>query len=172
MKYTVVIFPTKKVQDIINSYRKRYDPHYAFIPPYLTLKEPFDASDDEIQAFIEEMHAVAKEIAPFPLHVYKISSFHPVNNVIYGKVKENESLMELHRKLNAKGFDPKQKYPFVPHIIIARDLSDDEHFDVLARLKMKKLDFQETVDRFHLLYQLDDGMWNVYETFHLRKHDL
>ncbi|MFP3325996.1 hypothetical protein R0K05_23370, partial [Planococcus sp. SIMBA_160] len=26
MKYGVVIFPSKKLQDIANSYRKRYDP--------------------------------------------------------------------------------------------------------------------------------------------------
>ena len=29
MKYGIVAFPSKKVQDFANSYRKRYDPHYA-----------------------------------------------------------------------------------------------------------------------------------------------
>ena len=39
MKFGVVIFPSKKLQDLANSYRKRYDPHYSLITPHLTLKE-------------------------------------------------------------------------------------------------------------------------------------
>ena len=38
MKFGVVIFPSKKLQDLANSYRKRYDPHYSLITPHLTLK--------------------------------------------------------------------------------------------------------------------------------------
>ncbi len=39
MKFGVVIFPSKKLQDLANSYRKRYDSHYALIPPHLNVKE-------------------------------------------------------------------------------------------------------------------------------------
>ena len=46
MKVGVVIFPSKKLQDLANSYRKRYDPHYALIPPHLTLKASFDSTEE------------------------------------------------------------------------------------------------------------------------------
>ena len=46
MKYAISIFPSKKLQDIANSYRKRFDKKYSLIPPHITLKKTFDASED------------------------------------------------------------------------------------------------------------------------------
>jgi 2'-5' RNA ligase len=34
---------------------------------------------------------------------------------------------------------------------------------------MQGINHEETVDRFHLLYQLENGSWTVYETFRLGK---
>ena len=45
-------------------------------------------------------------------------------------------------------------------------LSSDEHSDVLGQLKMQDISHEEVIDRFHLLYQLDNGSWTVYETFY------
>ena len=42
MYFGIATFPEKEVQDIANSYRKRYDPHYSLIPPHITLKEKFE----------------------------------------------------------------------------------------------------------------------------------
>ncbi len=38
MKYGIVAFPSKQLQDFANSYRKRYDSHYTKITPHITLK--------------------------------------------------------------------------------------------------------------------------------------
>lgn len=43
MKYGIALFPSKKLQDLVNSYRKRYDTHYALVPPHVTLKTAFEA---------------------------------------------------------------------------------------------------------------------------------
>jgi 2'-5' RNA ligase len=48
-------------------------------------------------------------------------------------------------------------------------MSDGEHADVLGQLRMIEFHHEQTVDRFHLLYQLEDGSWTVYETFQLGK---
>ena len=29
-----IVFPSKMIQDKANGLRKRYDPHYALVPPY------------------------------------------------------------------------------------------------------------------------------------------
>src|SRR5690625_6980196 len=64
------------------------------------------------------------------------------------------------------GIFPKEKeYNFVPHITIAQELVEDEFSDVLGTLSMKKIEFEDTVDRFQLCYQLENGSWTVYETF-------
>ncbi|AZB42412.1 hypothetical protein CEF21_08960 [Bacillus sp. FJAT-42376] len=172
MKYGIVLFPAKKLQDLANSYRKRYDPHYALIPPHLTLKAPFEASDEEIKAISKELRSLANGHSPIKLEVQKISSFSPVNNVIYLKVEPTDELMDLHAALHSGSLDSKPEYSFVPHITIGQKLSDAEMADVLGQLKMQENHHIELIDRFHLLYQLENGAWTVYETFILEKGEL
>lgn len=171
MKYGIVVFPSKKLQDLANSYRKRYDPHHALIPPHITLKNAFELKDEDVKSISDELHAIAKDSSPFTLNIRKVSSFSPVNNTIYLKVDPVEELVLLHDKLHAgNGFlSDNREYNFVPHITIGQKLSDDEHSDVLGSIKMLNVAHEESVDRFHLLYQLEDGMWTVYETFRLGK---
>lgn len=167
MKYGIALFPSKRIQDFANSYRKRYDSHYALIPPHLTLKEPFEADDKQIQEMVKELHKIAAETDVIPLKVTKFSSFYPASNVIYLKVEPNETLQRLHERLHSGIFAGNPEYVFVPHITIGRDLPNAEYADVYGQLRMQHVHFEETVDRFHLLYQLENGSWTVYETFHL-----
>jgi 2'-5' RNA ligase len=169
MKYGIAIFPSKKLQDLANSYRKRYDPNYALIPPHITIKSGFEASEDQMNSIVQELHKIAADIQPFNLNVYKVSSFHPVNNVIYFGVETKPELEELHNRMHAGVLQTDREFAYVPHITIGQELSDDEHSDVLSSLKMMNVKHQETVDRFQLFYQLENGSWTVYETFHLGK---
>lgn len=169
MKFGVVLFPSKKLQDLVNSYRKRYDPHYALIPPHLTLENAFEATEEEASRFSVKFRHIADNHQPFTLKTTKVGSFSPVNNVIYFKVEPNDELTGLHDEINKELGSQNQEYAFVPHITIGQNLSDDEHSDVFGSLRMTKIDHEETVDRFHLLYQLENGSWTVYETFRLGK---
>lgn len=167
MKYGIALFPSKKLQDLANSYRKRYDPKYALIPPHLTLKNAFEASEEEIREVARTLSGIAKEVNPFTLSAQKFSSFTPVNNVIYLKVEPVQELDVLHEKMHSGILSEEKEYAFVPHITIGQNLSGDEVSDVLGQLKMEQINHSETVDRFHLLYQLENGSWTVYETFRL-----
>jgi 2'-5' RNA ligase len=169
MKFGVVIFPSKKLQDIANSYRKRYDPHYALISPHLTLKNAFEATEEDAKAVADKLRQIASNSRPFTLTASKISSFYPVNNVIYFKIDPSKELTDLHAEINKEYSEQNQEYAFVPHITIGQKLSNDEHSDVFGSLRMTKINFEEVVDRFHLLYQLENGSWTVYETFRLGK---
>ncbi len=169
MKFGVVIFPSKKLQDLANSYRKRYDPHYALIPPHLTLKNAFEATEDEAKDFAENLRQIAADSNPFTLKTSKISSFQPVNNVIYFKAEPVDELLALHGEINREFREQNLEYAFVPHITVAQKLSNDEHSDVFGSLRMLGVNHEEKVDRFHLLYQLENGSWTVYETFRLGK---
>jgi 2'-5' RNA ligase len=169
MKFGVVVFPSKSLQDLANSYRKRYDPHYALIPPHLTLKNAFEATEDDAVQFAVKLRHIAENSKSFTLKTSKISSFVPVNNVIYFKVEPTEELINLHSEINQEFREQNLEYAFVPHITIGQKLSNDEHSDVYGQLRMTSVEHEETVDRFHLLYQLDNGSWTVYETFRLGK---
>lgn len=168
MKYGIVIFPSKALQDKANAYRKRYDSHYALIPPHLTLLGSFEEDDDQIKVLADQIRDAAMRFSPFQLKVTKFSSFQPVNNVIYMKVESTHEIVDLHEGLNSLVKHP-QEYSFVPHITVGQNLSNDEHSDVYGSLRLQQINYEETVDRFHLLYQLDNGQWTVYETFRLGK---
>ncbi|MRH43414.1 hypothetical protein GH741_12060 [Aquibacillus halophilus] len=165
MKYGIVIFPSKEIQDEANSYRMRYDPHYALITPHITIKESFEADKDEIQTIIQELKSVAQKSKPFQIRIQKVSSFFPVTNTIYLKVEPAQELIDLNERLHTKNLPNNQTYSFVPHITIAQKLSDDEFADVFGSLKIQEFNFEEEIDRFQLMYQLENGTWTVYQTF-------
>lgn len=165
INYCIAIFPSKAIQDEANSHRKRYDPKYALIPPHITLKESFQADKETIEALIIELKHIANETNPFTINMKKISTFAPVTNTIYYKVEPIPELSHLNEKMYQGKFPTERKHPFVPHITIAQDLSEGEYFDVLGSLQMKELEMEDTIDRFQLLYQLENGSWTVYESF-------
>ncbi|MFD1017891.1 YjcG family protein [Thalassobacillus hwangdonensis] len=165
MKYGIAIFPSKKMQDVANSYRKRYDPHYALIPPHITLKEAFEAEEEEMADIVGELKQIAKDTKPFDIRIEKVSSFTPVTNTIYLKVEPDEEIFNLNEKLHSGNLPDNKEYAYVPHITIAQKLSYDEYSDVYGSLSMLKFDITEKVDRFQLLYQLENGSWTVHETF-------
>lgn len=167
MKFGIVIFPSKSMQDKANSFRKRYDPHYALIPPHITLKSPFDAAEEKTKEIAQELDNIVSNLKPFTLKVGKVSSFAPVNKVIYFKVEKTPELEALNEKLHTGYFEQVREFAFVPHITLGQNLSDAEHSDVLGQLRMMEFHHEQIVDRLHLLYQLEDESWTVYETFQL-----
>lgn len=168
MKYGIVVFPSKKLQDLANSYRKRYDPHYALIPPHITLKEAFETDKDPKQ-ITDILTTIARKYKPFHLKFLKVSSFQPITNTIYFKIEKTTELQDIHDELFAMLPGDEPEHPFVPHVTLGQKLSNDEHSDVYESLRMLGVNHEEIVDRFHLVYQLENGSWSTYETFRLGK---
>lgn len=169
MMYSIVIFPSSKVQEVANSYRKRYDPAYALVPPYIRLKEAFELDEAKLPELVSHLEQVASSTDSFSAHFHRVSTFHPTNNVIYLAVQNKDPFNALHEKIVTQCVSEKETYAYVPHLTIGRDLSDDELRDVTGQLSMAKIDLNSEIDRFHLVYQLEDGIWSVYQTFLLKK---
>ena len=171
MKFGVVAFPTKKLQDVANSYRKRYDPHYELITPHMTLKDAFEVDENQTEEAVRALEEIAKRHKPFTLHATRVSTFSPLTNTLYFKIDPNQEILSLHKDLHTDFYDSQPKYSYVPHITIAQKMSDSEHADIFGQLKMVGIDHEEIIDRIHLLYQLEDGSWTVYDTFRLTGDD-
>lgn len=170
MKYGIAIFPGKELQDLANSYRKRYDPKYALVPPHITLVGEFNADNDEIKTISAKLQKVASHYHSIAIKVLKISTFQPVNNVIYLKIEQNSDLEDLHTEIiNTIGVP--EEHPFIPHVTLGQQLSNDEHLDLYSSLRMRSFSHEESTDRFHLLYELENGSWTVFETFRLGNNE-
>src|SRR5699024_11208484 len=146
MYYGIVIFPSKPIQDEVNSYRKRYDPHYALIPPHITLKEAFEASDDEIETLVTELTTIANKTSSLTSTINKVSTLSPVTNTIYLKVEPIQELFDLHDHMQSGKFSKNDEYSFVPHITLAQTLKYEEYSAVFGRLQMKQFNIEYTID--------------------------
>lgn len=167
MNYGIVVFPSKKLQDLANTYRKRYDPHYALITPHITFKDTFHADDTQITEVTRKLHDIASKFVPLEIHASRISSFYPTTNTIYFRIEPTTQLANLQTTIQESLTIGSSKHVFAPHITIAQKLSDSEHDDIYGQLRMTGVDEQDVIDRIHLLYQLEDGSWTTYETFKL-----
>ena len=167
MKYGIVAFPSKRLQDLANTYRKRYDSHYSKITPHLTLKEAFEADDAAISSISQTIASIAENHAPLNIHASKVSSFFPTTNVIYFKVEPTDQLTKLQQDLQHQLNIGNPKHVFIPHITIAQDLTETEHDDVYGQLRMIGVSEHEVIDRIHLVYQLENGSWTTYDTYRL-----
>ncbi|MFB9860273.1 YjcG family protein [Salinicoccus siamensis] len=167
MNFGIAMFPSKQLQDKVNQYRKRYDAHYALIPPHITLKEKFEADESEKEKISQHLKEIAKKHKPTDIEIKKVSSFSPNSLVIYFKVEKNDELVALHDDLNDGEFYGENSHPFVPHLTIAQGQTTQEYEDIFGQLSMVGIDHQETLDKMSLLYQLDNGVWQVYETYKL-----
>ncbi len=167
MKFGIVAFPSKKIQDLANTYRKRYDPHYALITPHITLKDAFDADVSEIDEISKKLAEISTQTAPLQIHASRISSFYPTTNAIYFRIEPTKQLENLYNTLQQTLNVGTPKYVFAPHITIAQKMSASEHDDIIGQLRMVGVDERDTIDRIHILYQLEDGSWTTYETYKL-----
>lgn len=169
MNCGVALFPSKALQDQANALRMRYDSHYSLIPPHITIKETFDIDEEELPTIVGALRQIATEAEPVTIKVYKVDSFYPQSNTLFFKIHEHYTLTDLYQKLHSEPFSENKKYGFIPHVTIGQNLSDAEHADILGRLKMKKIEHEEVINRMQLLYQLENGSWTVYDTFRLGK---
>lgn len=170
MKYGIAIFPSKEVQDEANALRKRYDPHYALVAPHITLKAGFEMDSTLRDKMIDELDEITKNVKPFKIEINKVSTFAPVTNTVYFKVEPTPELQELHDKMHQGIFPVEKEHSFVPHITIAQELIEEEYHDVFGRLKLNEVKLEDTIDRIQLCYQLENGSWQVHETFLLGQY--
>lgn len=168
MKFGIVAFPSKEIQDFANSYRMRYDSHYAQLPPHITIREEVITDEANLKVVANLLFEATKKAKPFNISIPKVGTFKPINNVIYLKVDAEEALYDLFNELHTDQFGGAAEYQYVPHITLAQGITADELNDIYGQLRMTKIEFSESIDRIHLLYQLENGSWTVYETYRLQ----
>ena len=132
-EYAVVVFIPTQLERYVAPLRERYDPDYDLVAAHISLVFPF-----RTDLLLEELSViVAEEVArlePLKLHLGSIGDFYPHAPVIYWKVKESEALNALHKRLYARLDLPVPHGLFVPHVTVAKEISD--HRLVLVKDKI------------------------------------
>lgn len=169
MYFGIATFPEKEVQDFANSYRKRYDPKYSLIPPHITLKERFELEQHQVDQLVQDLEQIAQNVPAFTIEITKFKHFHPTSPTLYLAIEEGASqLTELHKQIeNLRSFS-KSPYDYIPHLTVGQQMDEEELHDVYSSLRKKRVHLKSKIDRFHLMYQLENQSWTIYQSFLLQ----
>ena len=112
--------PSFSNMDIIEKWRKAYDPLYGLIPPHITLCFPFE-SEITTSELIHHMQTVLEDISCFKL-VLNGYRMHKQEYLFLEVTAGRESIINCHQRLYSGKlkdyFEPNQSY--APHLTIGR----------------------------------------------------
>ncbi|WP_245600057.1 2'-5' RNA ligase family protein [Paenibacillus harenae] len=166
MLFGIAVFPEKHAQDLANSWRRRYDPHYTTIPAHMTVREKEDWTEEQLEETVAYLEQATASLSPFTVHFNRVSSFYPSNHVLYLALEDTTGMQELHKHICSGPLTVEApKHVYTPHLTIGRDMSADELHDLYGNLRMQAFDITSKIDRIHLLYQTDNGSWTAYQSF-------
>lgn len=169
MKLLLTILPSKELQTKLNNYRKRYDPNYIHIQPHVHFYPAFFIEDDQLPTLTKELERFFSMQEVFPLEILRFSSLSPVENLIYCKLQEAPFYSLTAKYLDSMDYVAKElTISEQPHITIASNLSNDEHSDLLGRVKLLSFSKIELVKEITLFQQQDDQKWIKVTTFPLK----
>ncbi len=122
-EYAVVIFLPHHLDEMIAPLREKYDPLYNLVSAHLTLVFPF-FSNRPLEELVGAVKAVVSRTEPLVVELDSIGDFYPKFPCIYWSVRSNSSLTELYYGLYAGLEMPLELKEYVPHVTIAREISN------------------------------------------------
>lgn len=169
MQFGIVVYPSEEVQEYANRFRIRHDPHYSIIPPHMTIRENEEITEEQLPAVITHLESITAAVAPFTIRYNRVSTFFPVNNVVYLALEDPLPMIELHKAICSGPLAiPAPNYVYTPHTTIGQQMMADELHDIYANLKMSIINLSTTIDKVLLLHKAENDSWTAYQTFHLR----
>lgn len=135
--YAVVSYLTGPLAEFVNTLRQRLNPtygdwlaHVSVLPPR-RLAGPFHSQDERLQ----RLRSVCRQAEPFEVELDGVTTFWPVNGVVYLSVGQGQAdLHALHTLLNENGMRAQEAYSYVPHVTIAQSLDERSTHAALAEV--------------------------------------
>lgn len=135
------------------------DPSLGRIPPHITLVPPVNVRRDQLPAALEVLRRAAAATRPLDLTVGAISTFLPVNPVLYlGVGGDLEGLRRLRDGVFVPPFERKLSWPWVPHVTLADGVPEDRIAAGLQALQAYAA--LARIDRVVLLEEGPGRMWS------------
>ncbi len=134
------------------------DPSLGRIPPHITLVPPVNVRREELPAALEVLRRAAAATRPLNLTIGAISTFLPVNPVLYlGVGGDLDGLRSLRDAVFVPPFERKLSWPWVPHVTLADGVPEDRIEAGLLALKAYAA--LTHVDRVVLLEEGPGRVW-------------
>lgn len=125
---TIMIFPEFHNMEVINFYRKKYDPLSGLVKPHITLVFPFQ-SDISNDALDRHLSNELMYIKPFEISLHGVSKHSDEfgNYLFLNVAKGEEPIRLIHERLYSHVLKEYNKgYPYSPHLTIGNASSSEE----------------------------------------------
>lgn len=121
-RYAVVILLPDHLNQMISTVREQFDPDYGVIDSHVSVVFPFRTarSLDDVSRAVRQ---VTEAVSPIPIELESIGDFYPAFPLIYWTVRRNAAIDELYKSLYAALDLALPHKHFVPHVTVAREIS-------------------------------------------------
>jgi 2'-5' RNA ligase len=158
------VFLSGDLAEQLQAIRQRYSTGTdCSTPPHVTIVRTFWPSDlappESGMEIMARLQAVQSQIRPFELRLGGVETFCSPKRVLYLAVEATEGLLATrHKLLETLGLNDLR--PFMPHLTLAKGLSQDQFEALLAQLKKTQWHrgrWSIQVDQLQLMRRTVDG---------------
>ena len=147
------------VRDEIDGLRRAVgDPSLGRIPPHITLVPPVNVRREHLPDAVAVLRRAAARVRPLDLTVGAVSSFLPVNPVLYFQVGgDSEGLRTLRDAVFAPPLERKLSWPWVPHVTLADGTGEER-----IRAAIEVMDGYSALVRADRVVLLEEGPGRIW----------
>jgi 2'-5' RNA ligase len=145
--YAAVAYIRNPVGIFVEELRRELHPSHTHADAHVTVLPPRPLAGTEAEA-LKMLTEVCKTVVPFEVAMGDVETFIPVTPTVFLRVARGAyRLREMHEKLNVRGLEFKEPWPYMPHLTIAKMDTPEEAREVLeeARLRWKEYKDSRTV---------------------------
>jgi 2'-5' RNA ligase len=161
--YALVVYLHGPLADLVNALRCELNRHHADKLAHISVLPPRPLAISE-EAAVEEAQIRCDEWEPFQVEVSGVTTFLPVNGVVYLEAGAGAERMHvLHDSLNQGHLAGNEPYPFVPHITVAQEMNEEETLRVLDRVRQELQHYKGSrrflVEKVTFVRLTPEGQW-------------
>ncbi len=154
----VLLVPPPIDREIDGLRRAVGDRSLGRIPAHLTVVPPVNVRDDRMPDVMAVLRKAAAATRPFTARLGPPTTFLPDNPVLYLSVSAGAAEVRAVRdRVFVEPLARELTWPFVPHVTLADEASEDDIVDALSALSAYAVDV--TFERVHILEEQPGRVW-------------
>jgi 2'-5' RNA ligase len=142
--YAAVAYIRSPVGIFVEELRRELHPAHTHADAHITVLPPRPLAGSEQEA-MDMLSEVCRTATPFEVGMGDVETFIPVTPTVFLRVARGAyRLRELHEKLNRRGLEFKEPWPYMPHVTIAKMDTIEEARKILEEARRRWAEYKDS----------------------------
>jgi 2'-5' RNA ligase len=159
----LAIFPPAQVTQVVNRWRRWYDPNVDTIEPHITLVYPLNLAVEEWPAQRATFAACLEGFAPFRIEITRLNRFLSPVRVLWLQPEDGGTITCMYRRLEERFPDyvepPQPPFSFVPHMTVGFFNSAAALEEAQQKIASELTSLEFEVNEVAFAAQMAQGKW-------------